>query len=265
LAVKSPAELASSLRLVNESQLKILLRSEDIRGPWDSYKSDTALLPLQSTPSKRATIRHAVNSVDNVIDLRSQSIDKSTWTIDHHCTRLLLLWSEALTGPGGKLQGFENWFPQKKDHYSILFNIYAKMNDDHVVPNLLSSEPGVKILWQWLAAPDEPQNEASRGVTSLTYNEAMRVVEDIFNLSSGGYEFMTFIHPVLGVEVFEEGDWVRLVHERSRKIRREKSRQITIEVHTIGPGFWVSSSANPELAEAEKSGTKFILYNKDNV
>jgi hypothetical protein len=155
--------------------------------------------------------------------------------------------------------------PQKKDHYSILFNIYAKMNDDHVVPNLLSSEPGVKILWQWLAAPDEPQNEANRGVTSLTYNEAMRVVEDIFNLSSGGYEFMTFIHPVLGVEVFEEGDWVRLLHERSRKIRREKSRQITIEVHTIGPGFWVSSSANPELAEAEKSGTKFILYNKDNM
>jgi hypothetical protein len=108
LAVKSPAELASSLRLVNESQLKILLRSEDIRGPWDSYKSDTALLPLQSTPSKRATIRHAVNSVDNVVDLRSQSIDKSTWTIDHHCARLLLLWSEALTGPGGKLQGFKN-------------------------------------------------------------------------------------------------------------------------------------------------------------
>jgi hypothetical protein len=244
MAVKSVAELGSSLRLVNETQLKILLRSEDIRGPWDSYKSDTAVLPLQSTPSKRATIRYAINSVNGVVDLRGESIDKSTWTIHHHCARLLLLWdSEALTGPGGKLEGFKMLSLQKKDYYSRLFDVYAKLNDDHVIPNLLSPEPGVKILWQWLTAPGEPENEASRGVTDLTFNEAKRTVDAIFNFGSSGHEFVNLYHVGSQSEVYDEAEWVKLVHQLSRDIRgsgnirgETKIRQITIEVHTTEQG-----------------------------
>jgi hypothetical protein len=262
MEVKSPAWLASSLGLVNETQLKLLLRSEDICGPWHSYKSDTALFPSQSTPGKRATIRHAINSVNGAVDLRGESIDKSTWTIDHHCARLLLLWSEALTGPGGELEGSKTWFLQKKDHYNILFDVYAKLNDDHVIPNLLSPEPGVKILWQWLTAPGEPENEASRGVTDLTFNEAKRTVDVIFNFGSSGHEFVNLYHVGSQSEVYDEAEWVKLVHQLSREIRgsgkirgETKIRQITIEVHTTEQGSDTSVAMRmlDELKRADDS------------
>jgi hypothetical protein len=230
--------LLCSLRLSDSYYLNKILRSEGIRGPWSSYKADTVLLPLQSTPEKYATIQHAINSVDNVVDLvgvDGQSIDKSSWTIDHHCACLLLFWSESLTGPGGPLKEFKNANHQKKDYYGTLFDVYLKVSRNYVIPNLLSPEPGVKILWQWLTPPDEPQNEASRGVQSLTFEEAKRTVDDLFNLTSGGHEVAMFHHAGLRSKVFDEADWVELVHRLAREIRCTKMRQITIEVHTIDP------------------------------
>jgi hypothetical protein len=256
--------LLCSLRLSDSYYLNKILRSEGIRGPWSSYKADTVLLPLQSTHEKYATIQHAINSVDNVVDLvgvDGQSIDKSSWTIDHHCARLLLLWSEALTGPDGPLKEFKNANHQKKDFYGTLFDVFRKVNRDHVIPNLLAPERGIKILWQWLTAPGEPENEASRGVKTLTFNEAKQTVDDLFNLTSGGHEFECFHLASSGSHVEDEDDWVKLVHRLRRKIRLEDIRQITIEVHTNGSGFWMSPSADPEVAVEDM---EFCTFDEDN-
>ncbi|KAH0336359.1 hypothetical protein KCU81_g8594, partial [Aureobasidium melanogenum] len=40
------------------------------------------------------------------------------------------------------------------------------------VPNALSQEKGVKILWQWMSAPDKPVNLGSEGVKTITFDEA---------------------------------------------------------------------------------------------
>jgi hypothetical protein len=262
--------LLCSLRLSDSYYLNKILRSEGIRGPWSSYKADTVLLPLQSTPEKYATIQHAINSVDNVVDLvgvDGQSIDKSSWTIDHHCACLLLFWSESLTGPGGPLEMFKTATPEKKDYYSILFHFFTRVRiKKPVVPNLLSTEPGVEILWQWPFAPGEPQNEASRDVKTLTFNEAKRTVDDIFNLTSGGYKLWTFYHVKTGRQAYDEHGWVRLVHRLSRDVRCTTSRQVTIEVHTIGPGFWMSPSADPEVAVEDMEFYTFDdTFDEDNV
>jgi hypothetical protein len=260
------SKLARSLRLVDVAYLGQLLESEDVLGPWRSYRSDIGPLPWQSEPKMLSTVQHAIDSVNNVADLvgaDGQSIDKSSWTIDHHCARLLLFWSGSLTGPGGPLEMFKTANLEKKDYYTILFHFFlrVKVKKRVVVPNLLSPEPGVEILWQWLAAPGEPQNTVSRGVQTLTFNEAMKTMNDFFNLTSGGYEFVGFIHADSEREVFDEHGWVNLVHRLSRRIRCSMMRQVILEVHTIGPGFWLSSSAGPEVAVEDMV---FHTFNEDN-
>jgi hypothetical protein len=124
---------------------------------------------------RSATVQHAINYDDSVVDLLGEGIDKSTWTIDHHCARLPLLWSEALTGPGREHETFKKSTPDKNKYYSILFDVYRKLNHDynhnHVIPNLLSPEPGVKIIWLWMTPKYKPETQASRGVKTLTYEE----------------------------------------------------------------------------------------------
>jgi hypothetical protein len=261
------SDLTVLLSLQYSFETRQLLRSEGIQGPWRSYRSDTDHLPWDLAPRERSTVHHALDSVNNIVDLvgvDGEIIDKSSWTIDHHCARLLLLWSEALTGPEGPPKVFKEMTVEDAQ-YEFLFNVYVKINNDYMEyqgdPNLLSSEPGVDILWTWNIGPVKPRTEISRGVTMLTFDEAKRTADAVFNITSSGYEILSFFNIESQSDAGSRLAWEGLVHRLAREIRHRKLRQINILVYTYGPGIWVSPSATLELAEAKKDW-KFLCYNQ---